>query len=445
MTAGATFLWESLAAEMARHGALTALASDDRALSYADLIDRAIKRGREIGGSSGGGGRWPVEEASGPIATTIEVLAAWSVGRAPLVIRRTMAEAARAETLDLMLAAPQADAEGLLGRTSGTTGAPKLAALPGAGVNQSMAAIAGAFGWRQGDRLLAATSLSYSLGLTGGVLAALHAGVTIHAMRPGAPAPLILQKLRSAEITLIQGPASLHRILATLARGGAFPAVRVAGQGGEVCTPAAAAAMASLYPNARRVQYFGMTEAGPRVAHIDMDDPEWPLGAMGAPFPFFDWRAVPLADTPLKQLWLKGPTVLLGYLGEAGYVGLDGEGGFLSGDAIDLTPGGLPCYRGRINRCFKSGGQWVNPYTVEAALAGEAGIAGSLCRAEPHDLLGQTPVVDIILDAATDPASIDLTELRARLALALEPFELPTQFRFVADLARTDAGKIALA
>ena len=245
METGPTLLWRTLAERFVARGSAPALASAEEMISYADLVDRAMRHGREISAFTVAPGRWPVNEADGPVQTLIGVLAAWAAGLVPIVLRRTLPEPARAATLKLLATAPQTDAEGLLGRTSGTTGAPKLAAMPGAGVLRSMAMIAEGFGWRETDRLLAATSLSYSLGLTGGALAALYAGAEVHVVPPGAPVPSFMRRMRGQEITLAQGPASLHRIMDRLATG-AFESVRVVGQGGEVCPPAVDAAMRRL-------------------------------------------------------------------------------------------------------------------------------------------------------------------------------------------------------
>ncbi len=442
MMDGPNSLWAFLADRFNERSTSRAVVSGDETITYVDLADRALARGREISNYASKPGRWPVNEAGGPVQTLVDVLGAWSAGLSPIVLRRTLPDVARGATLELLRSAPQSSAEGLLGRTSGTTGDAKLAALPGAGVCQSMAAIADEFGWLAGDKLLAATSFSYSLGLTGGALAALYAGAEVHVTEPGVPAPSLLRRIRSENITLAQGPASLHRIMDRLA-GNGLESVRIVGQGGETCPPAVDEAMRRLYPNARRVQYFGMTEAGPRVAHIDMSDPAWAEGAMGQPFSLFEWQAKEIAESPLRQLWLKGPTVFLGYLGSAGYYGLDANGGFPTGDIVSLTSSGMPAYRGRLNRCFKSGGQWVNPYLVEHALESIDGVASSLCSAEPHRFLGQAPAAAIILDMEAAKPSLDPAAIINALEGKLEPFEVPHSINIVDDLTRNDAGKIS--
>lgn len=441
---GPTTLWTFLSDAFIARGATPAIISPNETLSYAAFTDRAAARAREIAKFAAPPGRWAVEEAGDPVHTLVELFAAWAAGLSPIILRRTLPETTKQLTQDLLKTAPQSSAEGLLCRTSGTTGSAKLAALPGAGVYQSMAAIADDFGWREGDRLLAAVSLSYGLGLTGGALAALYAGAEVHTVKPGAPMTEIVKRIRADNITLMQGPASMHRIIDRLATS-PLENVRLVGQGGETCPPAVKDIMGRLYPNARLVQYFGMTEAGPRVAHIDMSALEWAEGGMGMPFPHLEWRGIPLDDTPLLQLWLKGPTVFLGYLSEAGYHGLDSDGGFSSGDLISLTPSGMPAYRGRLNRCFKSGGHWVNPYAIERALEHIEGVASVLCSAAPHALMGNVPVASIVSNAPGNPSNIDLAAIRLELEHSLESFELPVRIDVVADLPRNDSGKISRA
>lgn len=244
---GPNALWTFLSDTFSTRGATTAIVSPDETLSYAAFTGRAVARAREIKQWAAPPGRWPVEESDDPVHTLIEVFGAWAAGLSPIILRRTLPKATKLSTLDLLGAAPQSSVEGLLCRTSGTTGTAKLAALPGAGVYQSMATIADDFGWRTGDKLLAAVSLSYGLGLTGGALAALYAGAEVHTVKPGASMTAIAGRMRADQISLMQGPASMHRIIDRLVSS-PLSKIRLVGQGGETCPPAVKDLMGRLYP-----------------------------------------------------------------------------------------------------------------------------------------------------------------------------------------------------
>lgn len=110
---------------------------------------------------------------------------------------------------------------------------------------------------------------------------------------------------------------------------------------------------------------------------------------------------------------------------------------------IQIRSSGMPAYRGRLNRCFKSGGHWVNPYAIERALDQIDGIASALVNASPHALMGKVPTASIVLSDHGDGPKPDQAAIRQDLEQNLEPFELPVRIDVVTDLSRNDAGKIS--
>jgi hypothetical protein len=105
-----------------------------------------------------------------------------------------------------------------------------------------------------------------------GALMALRQGATVFLHAPPFVPSAVQATLRSHEITVVQGTPSFHRVGFEFWNGTPFESVRIVTQGGEPCTPALAARIASAYPRARHVQIFGMTEAG-RVSHRAISEP----------------------------------------------------------------------------------------------------------------------------------------------------------------------------
>ena len=86
--------------------------------------------------------------------------------------------------------------------TSGTTGIPKLVALPAESVCITAAAIADSLGLEPGDRVAVNTPLGYMYGLMGGCLASLWGGATIRLFRPRDPLTQLEAAIRRAALAL---------------------------------------------------------------------------------------------------------------------------------------------------------------------------------------------------------------------------------------------------
>ncbi len=235
----------------------------------------------------------------------------------------------------------------------------------------------------------------------------------------------------------MQGTPSFHRLAIEFWNGTPFENVRVVTQGGEPCGPRLAEQLASVYPLARHVQVFGMTEGG-RISHRAMN-PASHSDAIGEPFPHVEWKIVPLRGRPdCGRLAIRGPSVMLGYVDSSrGYWGIDEDGFFLTNDLVARARDGLRLL-GRYDRCFKSGGKFVNPAVVESFFMSQRDIKNALCRAEPHDILGQVPIVQVVFEM---DAGADVEQLRALCARELEPHMVPREIVAVPELPSGPGGK----
>ncbi len=281
------------------------------------------------------------------------------------------------------------------------------------------------------------TPLTYFYGLVGGTLTALRQGATIFLYAPPCVPSVLQADVRNFAITVVQGTPSFHRLAIEFWNGTPFENVRVVTQGGEPCGPRLAEQLASVYPLARHVQVFGMTEGG-RISHRAMN-PASHSDAIGEPFPHVEWKIVPLRGRPdCGRLAIRGPSVMLGYVDSSrGYWGIDEDGFFLTNDLVARARDGLRLL-GRYDRCFKSGGKFVNPAVVESFFMSQRDIKNALCRAEPHDILGQVPIVQVVFEM---DAGADVEQLRALCARELEPHMVPREIVAVPELPSGPGGK----
>jgi acyl-CoA synthetase (AMP-forming)/AMP-acid ligase II len=141
------------------------------------------------------------------------------------------------------------------------------------------------------------------------------------------------------------------------------------------------------------------------------------------------------------EIAVKGPTLMLGYIGVPNDEALDPEGFYRAGDGGFLDERGRLVFQGRINDIIKTGGANVSPVEVDWALASCPGIKVCKTTGVPHDTLGEM-VVTLIAPEADD--AITEAEVIAFLKAKLASYKVPRKVIFVSDedLMLTGTAKI---
>ncbi|MFM8414435.1 MAG: class I adenylate-forming enzyme family protein [Planctomycetota bacterium] len=423
-------------------------------VTYAALLAAAEAAAGRIP-SPGGPRPWrAVIRQADPCALLVHALACWRQGFAAVVLRDSMTAAQVDEIAGWLRPAVMLDGppphvaasmpppaplgprdEALVICTSGTTGTPKLVALPAESVCITAATIGASLGLGPADRVAVNTPLGYMYGLMGGCLASLWAGAAIRLFQPRDPLTQLQAALRREGITVVQGPPSLFRLFLAYWDGEPFPGVRMVTTGGEPLGADLAAGLTRAFPNARRLFLYGMTEAGPRISHLAFEEGGGTDACVGVPYDHFDWRIEPVAGSDAGRLVLRGPSMFLGYITrQGGYEGLDAEGFFHTNDLVTLDATGRLHFRGRLDRIFRSGGRLVNPEAVERVLASHPDVEDAVVSPEEHPLLGLVPVARVVLRPG---AVFDQVALMAACAAAVEPHALPRR------IVPGDAGGLA--
>jgi acyl-CoA synthetase (AMP-forming)/AMP-acid ligase II len=117
------------------------------------------------------------------------------------------------------------------------------------------------------------------------------------------------------------------------------------------------------------------------------------------------------------EIAVKGPTLMLGYVGVPVDETLDAQGFFRTGDAGRVDESGLLYWEGRLSDIIKTGGANVSPLEVDAVLNTYPGIKFAHTVGVPHDALGE-----IVVACAVPHEGVALDEaairdfLRERLA-----------------------------
>jgi acyl-CoA synthetase (AMP-forming)/AMP-acid ligase II len=141
------------------------------------------------------------------------------------------------------------------------------------------------------------------------------------------------------------------------------------------------------------------------------------------------------------EIAVKGPTLMLGYLGVPLDETLD-EGGFLrTGDGGYIDAGDHLVFQGRLNDIIKTGGANVSPIEIDNVLATCPGVKVCKTVGVPHETLGELVVACV----AREPGH-PLTEAEARqfVGRQLASYKVPRRVVFVveAELDFTGTSKV---
>jgi fatty-acyl-CoA synthase len=141
------------------------------------------------------------------------------------------------------------------------------------------------------------------------------------------------------------------------------------------------------------------------------------------------------------EIAVKGPTLMLGYLGVPIDETLDGEGFFATGDGGYLDAQGRLVWQGRLNDIIKTGGANVSPIEVDTELAGCPGVKHSITVGVPHETLGELVVACVLTE---EGRSLTEAAVRDFLKERLASYKVPRRVLFMdeADLSLTGTNKV---
>ena len=144
------------------------------------------------------------------------------------------------------------------------------------------------------------------------------------------------------------------------------------------------------------------------------------------------------------EIAVKGPTLMLGYLGIPLDQSLDEEGFLRTGDGGWIDPDGRLFWEGRLNDIIKTGGANVSPIEIDDVIRAMPEVKVSQTVGVPDELLGEL-VVGCIVPHAGAVLSEDAVKTFAKEKLA--SYKVPRRVLFFAedDLKTTGSAKIKTA
>ncbi len=191
------------------------------------------------------------------------------------------------------------------------------------------------------------------------------------------------------------------------------------------------------------LERYGMTETG-MVLGNPYEGPRVP-GHVGFPFSGVETRLVDDngqdAGSEPGELWVKGPSVFLGYWQnpEATAAAFGPGGWFKTGDMAVAGPNGHKIMGRKSIDIIKSGGYKISALEVESALLGHPGVKECAVVGLPDDKWGEKLAAAVVMAPGQTMAPADM---RAWGKQWLPAYKVPSEFVFVGQLPRNALGKV---
>jgi fatty-acyl-CoA synthase len=182
------------------------------------------------------------------------------------------------------------------------------------------------------------------------------------------------------------------------------------------------------YGNTETFTFSTMVEAAtPREMHGD----SWGWALPGVTLKIVDpFSRVVLPRGSTGEICVKGPTLMLGYIGTPLNETLDSEGFFPTGDNGYLDEAGRLFWEGRLSDIIKTGGANVSPLEIDEFLTKHPGVKVTKTVGVPHKTLGEVVVACIV---PHDGTSVRAEEIREYLRDRLASYKVPRHVLFFRD------------
>ena len=330
--------------------------------------------------------------------------------------------------------------------TSGSEGTPKGVMLSHANCFWNNLALAGAIGLRTDDVVLTALPQFHIAAWNVQPLLAWWTGATVVLERSFQP-DRVLQLISERHVTALMGVPTQYRLLADDPGFAAadLSSLRIAQVGG-----APADDELQEVWRARGVELlagYGLTEAAPNVLSVAPGDARAAQGTVGVPYPHVDvciadpGTGLPTGEGAVGELWVRGPSVFTGYLGDPNATTSAFAGEWLrTGDLARRGEDGRYRIVDRIKDIYISGGENVAPAEVERALCAHPAVRAAVVVGVPDRVWGERGLAFVELVPGV-PCGQD--ELLAHARERLASFKVPVRVIVRDELPRSAIDKLA--
>jgi amino acid adenylation domain-containing protein len=335
--------------------------------------------------------------------------------------------------------------------TSGSTGEPKGVMLTHLNMVSAADSISEYLGLRSDDTILCALPLAFDYGLYQ-VLMAFLVGATVVLERSFSFPVQVLETMVRERVTVFPGVPTMFSMIMGIESLAQFDLGHL-----RLITNTAAALserhiqeLRSLFPHATLFSMYGLTECK-RVTFLPPNQLDIRPTSVGRGMPneevwLVDEQGNRLPNGSTGELVIRGSNVMRGYWEKPVETArclkpgpLPGEVILYSGDTFRTDEEGFLYFVARKDDIIKSRGEKVSPKEVENVLYGIDGVQDAAVVGVSDELLGQAIKAFLVLRPGHQYSE---KEIIRHCQAHLEGFMVPKHVAFVADLPKTDTGKI---
>ncbi len=333
--------------------------------------------------------------------------------------------------------------------TGGTTGVSKAAVLTHrnmtSNVLQAQAWLKPSLDDDTQHVMYTALPLYHVLSLTACCLFMLRIGATQVLIPNARDIPALIDQMKARPPTILVLVNTLYNALVRHSRIGEVDFSKLAlSLAGGMATQAAVSRRWKQVTGKPIIEGYGLSETSPFVSVNRLDIDEF-TGTIGYPAPSTDVRIAGAQGEPLPmgeagELWVKGPQVMAGYLGQPEETAgaLTPDGWFRTGDIAVMNDDGSLSIVDRLKDMISVSGQKVYPNEVEDVLASHPKVKEVAVIGLPDKNFGEAVCAFVV---PSDP-SLTSEELRNFARDRLAGFKAPRRIQFRDELPKSNVGKI---
>ncbi len=239
-------------------------------------------------------------------------------------------------------------------------------------------------------------------------------------------------------------PTMVSRVVDQLEAGSEhdITSLRSLTMGASAVPPALLARARACFPSVQRglASSYGLTEAGGAVAAAAGAVLQERKGTAGRVLSTVEVRIVEPDDVGVGRIWVRSPSVMLGYLNSDDPDPIDNERWLDTGDVGWMDEDGYLYLEGRAKDMVIRGGENISCGRIERRLLEHPAVAEAAVVGLPDADLGEVVAAALVFRAAARPTEQELAEFAGA---ALGYFEVPSVWWFPDDeLPKTASGKI---
>jgi acyl-CoA synthetase (AMP-forming)/AMP-acid ligase II len=341
--------------------------------------------------------------------------------------------------------ATEPDGVALLPYSSGTTGLPKGVMLTHSNLVASVRQVRSGLRMTGRDTTLAVAPFFHIMGFVVSLAVPLASGSTVVTM-PRFDPEHFFALIQRHRVTVLAVPPPVIALLAShpMAKEYDLSSLELIVSGGAPLGAGLQRAVAARYPHAAVGQAWGMTETTVGATMPDRELGTVP-GSVGRVMPNTGLRVVDsdtggdLGAGERGELWVRGPQVMAGYLGNPGATAeaIDADGWLKTGDLGYVDGEGNVFVVDRLKELIKVSAYGVAPAELEAVLLTHPNVADAAVVGRPDEERGEVPVAAVV-----PRGDLDADGLMDWVAEKVAPHKKIGDVRFADAIPKTPSGKL---